>query len=360
VSLWVIVGGHFGSEGKGKISAYITQEEEIDICVRCGGPNSGHGFVDSFGSTHILRQVPTGFVRPETRLLIPAGAIVDLAVLNAEIKLLELSPARLGLDRNCMILETRDKDTEIASLLRERLSSTLTGVGAAVARRALRDSSVRLMKDAAREQLWLKEYIVEASAEINTALNKGKRVLIEGTQGTGLSLYHSPFYPKATSRDTTAAGFLSEVGVSPLRVTEIVVVFRTFPIRVAGDQAGPLTNEVTWDDIQAESGYPTPIREYTTVTNKLRRVGRFDYELALQSVRLNQPTRIALNFVDYLSYENSRATHVTQLTDSSLDFICELERRLAVGIRYFGVGPSLNQTFASEIPCRQITASARR
>src|SRR5205807_319526 len=253
-----------------------------------------------------------GFIRPETRLLVPAGAIIDLAVLTAEIKLLNLSPARLGLDHNCMILETRDRDTESASRLQERLSSTLTGVGAAVARRALRDSSVRLLKDAAHEQTWLKEYLVEASEEINTALDKGRKVLIEGTQGTGLSLYHSPFYPKATSRDTTAAGFLSEVGVSPMRVTEIVLVFRTFPIRVAGDQAGPLANEVTWDDIQAESGYPRPIREYTTVTNKLRRVGRFDYEVALQSVRLNQPTRIALNFIDYISYENSNAAHVTQ------------------------------------------------
>ena len=76
------------------------------------------------------------------------------------------------------------------------------------------------------------------SAEVNSALDAGKKILIEGTQGFGLSLYHSEYYPRCTSRDTTAAGFLAEVGVSPKMVTEIVVVFRTFPIRVAGAASG--------------------------------------------------------------------------------------------------------------------------
>ena len=75
MSLWVVVGGQYGSEGKGKVSAFITKQENIDICVRCGGPNSGHSFVDETGKTIVLRQLPTGFVNPRTRLLIPAGAL---------------------------------------------------------------------------------------------------------------------------------------------------------------------------------------------------------------------------------------------------------------------------------------------
>ncbi len=54
MSLWVVVGGQFGSEGKGKVAAFITRQENIDICVRCGGPNSGHSFVDENGKTIIL------------------------------------------------------------------------------------------------------------------------------------------------------------------------------------------------------------------------------------------------------------------------------------------------------------------
>src|ERR1019366_3763468 len=100
VSVWVVVGGQFGSEGKGKISAIITLQEKIDICVRCGGPNSGHSFQGRNGEMVLLRQLPTGFVRPETRLLIPAGGLLDLDVLRYKIETLRLGADRVGVDRN--------------------------------------------------------------------------------------------------------------------------------------------------------------------------------------------------------------------------------------------------------------------
>lgn len=346
MSLWVVVGGQFGSEGKGKISAFITQQEQIDICVRCGGPNSGHSFVDENGIYQTLRQLPTGFIRQQTRLLLPAGALIDIEILRSEIERFKLSPARLGIDVNCMVIEQQDQETEARLHMQERLSSTLTGVGSAVARRALRTPDVRLIQDVFTENRWLKEYVVNVSDEVNVALDKQRKVLIEGTQGSGLSVYHSKFYPKATSRDTNAAGFLSEVGVSPLRVTEIVLVFRTFPIRVAGNQAGPLFHEISWEEIQQKSGYPTPLHEYTTVTRKLRRVGKFDFEQASQSVRLNRPTRLALNFMDYLDYSNSMAKDITEFTESSRRFIAKIESAFHMQISYYGVGPRLKQTFS--------------
>src|SRR5258707_7481381 len=135
MSLWVVVGGQYGSEGKGKVSAFITKRQNIDICVRCGGPNSGHSFVDERGTNVVLRQLPTGFVNPRTRLLIPAGGLLDPVVLKHEIELLRLRPERIGIDRNCFILEDKDRDKERSLGLRERLSSTLCGVGAAQSRR---------------------------------------------------------------------------------------------------------------------------------------------------------------------------------------------------------------------------------
>src|SRR5437868_3876941 len=107
MSLWVVVGGQYGSEGKGKISAYITQKEDIDS-IRCGGPNSGHSFVAADGTTKLLRQLPTGYVRPETRLLIPAGALIDLEVLKHELDSFGLWN-RVGIDRNAMIIEESDR-----------------------------------------------------------------------------------------------------------------------------------------------------------------------------------------------------------------------------------------------------------
>jgi adenylosuccinate synthase len=345
VSVWVVVGGQFGSEGKGKISAIITLQEEIDVCIRCGGPNSGHSFQKPNGELTLLRQLPTGFVRPQTRLLIPAGGIVDLEVLRSEVEALGLSAARVGIDRNAMIISPNDGEQERRLEMRERLSSTLCGVGSAVARRALRTADVQLAGSAATAQAWLRPFITDVSAEANLAVDCGKKVLVEGTQGSGLSVYHSAYYPKATSRDTNAAGFLSEVGLSPRLVSEVVVVFRTFPIRVAGAQAGPLSKEITWDQLQAESNSPVPLHEYTSVTHKLRRIARFDWEAARRAVILNRPTRLALNFVDYLGYDNRAASELEELNLRARDFIRELEG-LDAPVNYVGTGPQLSHSIS--------------
>jgi adenylosuccinate synthase len=349
MSLWVVVGGQFGSEGKGKVSAFITRQENIDICIRCGGPNSGHSFVDENGQTIILRQLPTGYVRSNTRLLIPAGALIDLDVLRNEIEALRISPERIGVDPNSFIIDARDRDTENALKLRERLSSTLCGVGSAVSRRVLRSSDAKLAKDVVNQYPWLRELLVRegVSAELNAALDDGKKALIEGTQGFGLSLYHSGHYPYCTSRDTTAAGFLSEVGVSPLRVTEIVVVFRTFPIRVAGPQAGPLKDEIDWETVRRESGYAYAIEERTSVTNKVRRVARFDWESALSAVTINRPTRLAVNGMDYLDHANQGIGQLRFLTPRAETFIKRLQALCSLDVSYLGTGPRLDQMIST-------------
>ena len=144
MSLWVVVGGQFGSEGKGKISAFITLKENIDICVRCGGPNSGHTFVDQDGENKVLRQLPTGYVNPRTRLLIPAGALIDPLIVRNEMDTFGIDPARVGIDRKCFVIREGDREAERALGLRERLSSTLCGVGAAASRRLLRGADAKL------------------------------------------------------------------------------------------------------------------------------------------------------------------------------------------------------------------------
>jgi adenylosuccinate synthase len=358
MSLWVVVGGQYGSEGKGKVSAFITKQENIDICVRCGGPNSGHSFVDETGKTIVLRQLPTGFVNPQARLLIPAGALIDPLVLKQEIEFLKLPPGRIGIDSKCFIIEEKDREDEQRLGLRERLSSTLCGVGAAQSRRVLRGEDARLAREVSRNHPWMSPYLTDVSDEVNAALDREKKVLIEGTQGFGLSVYHSEHYPKTTSRDTTAAGFLSEVGVSPRLVTEIVVVFRTFPIRVACEQAGPLKEEITWEQLQKESGYPHPITEYTSVTHKVRRLGRFDWGLAQSAVRVNRPTRLAVNGLDYLDYRNRDADEYEELSLGARSFVEELEWRYSISVSFLGVGSSLEEMIQHE-RTEAIASSAR-
>jgi adenylosuccinate synthase len=158
-------------------------------------------------------------------------------------------------------------------------------------------------------------------------------------------LYHGLYYPKATSRDTNAAGFVSEVGLSPRLVSEIVLVFRTFPIRVFGPQAGPLHEELTWERLQTESGSPVPLHEYTSVTHKLRRLGRFDWDAAKRAVMLNRPTRLAVNFLDYLAFENRRASHLADLSPSARRFVADLEE-VGGPAYYGGIGPRLIDSVA--------------
>jgi adenylosuccinate synthase len=345
MSVWVVVGGQYGSEGKGKLSAFVTLNEQIDICIRCGGPNSGHSFVGEDGTNVVLRQLPTGFLRPQTRLLVPAGALVNLEVLLSELERFKLNPGRIGIDRNAAIIQQIDLTQEAELKLRERISSTLSGVGAAVARRALRGSDVMLASEAADSCPWLRPLIVDVAAEANRAVDQGKNILIEGTQGFGLSLYHSPHYPHVTSRDTTAAGFLSEVGISPRCVTEIIVVFRTFPIRVAGKQAGCMHDEINWETIQRESGYPEPVTEYTTVTGKLRRVSRFDWDLARSAVTLNRPTSLAVTGLDYLNCANRGVGHWGELDSNARNFIARVESETGTPVKYCGTGPALKEMF---------------
>jgi len=271
--------------------------------------------------------------------------LIDPAVLRHEIETLEIPTERIGVDPNCFIIREKDRETERALKLRERLSSTLCGVGAAVSRRVLRVEGAELAKNVAEEFPWLGKLIVRSgvSTEVNGALDRDQKVLIEGTQGFGLSLYHSEFYPHCTSRDTTASGFLSEVGVSPRRVTEIVVVFRTFPIRVTGDQAGPLKEEIEWEQLRQESGYPHEITEWTSVTKRPRRVGRFDWDLASRAVVANGPSRLAINGLDYLSFANKGRARWEELTPNAKQFVNRLESRLEVPVTFAGVGPSLRE-----------------
>ena len=68
---------------------------------------------------------------------------------------------------------------------------------------------------------------------------------------------------------------------------------------MAGD-LGPLADETTWELIAEEAGVSSDLREYTSVTHKLRRVGRFDPVIVRRAIAANAPTDIVLNHLDYI------------------------------------------------------------
>ena len=330
----VVVGGQYGSEGKGKVCAHLALAGEADYMVRCGGPNSGHT-VDQDGTVYELKQVPAGFVNPRTRLLIAAGALINPRTLLQEIELCGLASSRLGIDGNAAIIEGSDILAESSSDLQPRLGSTNQGVGAAVARRVARDPSVRL----ARVVPELAPYVTSVSDELARAFREDRQIVIEGTQGYGLSLYHTEEWPYCTSRDTTAHSFLGEVGLG-VREYDVVLCLRTFPIRVGGN-SGPLPKETRWEELQRASGYPQPIGELTTTTKRLRRVARFDDEVVNRSIAANCPTSIALHGADYLDFANRGAESFDALTNPTQEWIRGLEARCQVPVRFVGTGPTV-------------------
>jgi len=332
LGITVVVGGQFGGEGKGKITSHLCRDHNFDIAVRVGGPNSGHTCTID-GKQTVLRQVPVGVVNPNTKLFLAAGCLIDPDVIFEEIDKFGLTPERLKIDNNAAIITPDCKEKEREIQLREKLGSTISGVGAAVSKRVLRSPSIDLVQDHPD----LKSFKCNVSEELMKQYKKQKKIVIEGTQGFGLSLYHSPFYPNTTSRDTIASAFVSEVGLSPLCVSEIIMVIRTFPIRVGGN-SGPLKDEISWDIIEKESGYPHKIFENTTVTNTLRRVGRFDMDLVKKAFNANYNAKIALMGVDYLDYKNKNIGSFDDLTPKTKDFVHNFSKNLGWIVKFIGTG----------------------
>lgn len=320
----VLIGGEYGSEGKGHIASHLARE--YDLLVRVGGPNAGHKvFQDPVPYTH--HQLPSGTRFSEAPILLAPGAVLNVEKLLKEIGDCKVDAQRLSIDPQAMIIE--DQDIKSEAQLVKNIGSTGQGVGNATARRIL-DRGIRETRLAGNVPA-LKPFLRSACAVLDKAFFERKKVLVEGTQGTGLSLYHG-FYPHVTSRDTTVAGCLAEAGISPSRVRRVVMVVRSYPIRVqdpANSSSGPMSQEINWREISLRSGVPYSelvTTEKTSTTHRKRRVGEFDWELLRKAASLNGPTDIALTFADYVSIKNRDARRFEQLTEETIRFIEEIER----------------------------------
>lgn len=326
----VIVGGQFGSEGKGKVAHFFAREMSASVAIRVGGPNSGHTVISEKGPI-IFKQLPTAAILPDVQCVLPAGSYLSPSILFEEMRLANLEPSRLLIDPNAVVITNENLAEERNSKLGSAIGSTLSGTGAAVSARINRLGGVKL----ARDDENLKPFVRYATPFLRDRLNKNERIIVEGTQGFGLSVLHARDYPYATSRDTTAAGFVAEAGLSPLDVDDIVMVIRTFPIRVGGN-SGPLLKEFSWEELTRESGSNSSIIEYTSVTKSKRRVARFDSEIVRQAIMHNRPTRLVLNHLDYICARN---TAFLDYPPESLSFLRYFEEEIGSRIAYAGFGP---------------------
>ncbi len=322
----VVVGGFFGDEGKGKIISYLAIKDNPKIIVRGGaGPNAGHTIHDG-EKIYKVRMLPSGFLNKNAKVMIGPGVVVNPEVLLKEIQDFGVS-GRAFLDKHCGIIEEKHLSSDSKGELKEKIGSTGSGTGPANADRAMR--VLKLAKDVDV----LKSLIVDVPEEINSALSSNENVLVEGTQGTFLSLWHGT-YPFVTSKDVTASGICADIGLGPKRVDEVMVVFKAYVTRVG---TGPLANELSLEEAQTKGW-----SEFGTVTGRQRRAADFDFDLARRAIMLNSATQISITKLDVLFPACAGKTSYEEISIEAKSFIENIEANLKTPVTIIGTGPAIN------------------
>lgn len=330
----VIVGGQYGSEGKGHICAHLASQ--YDVLMRVGGPNAGHMVAHPY---YKYVQLPSGTgSNPGAAILVGAGSTLWLPQVMMEIFDHKLAPERLSIDPLAMIID--DEDRRIESKTLGSIASTRQGVGMASARKIMGRGNipfgppVRLARDVKE----IAPFVRDTKAELERHYAQSHRILLEGTQGTDLSIHHG-LYPHVTSRETSVSGCLSDAGIAPSRVGRVIMVTRTYPIRVGGD-SGPMGCEIQFDEVARRSLVPLSEIETTevgTISGNKRRMAEFDWARFRQAVVLNGATEIALTFSDYLDVSNQKATCYADLSPATQAMVTKLERVSGVPVTMVSV-----------------------
>ncbi len=353
-----VVGGQFGSEAKGAVTAALTRElvkkNQKTLVVRVAGPNAGHTAYDQQGKAWALRTVPVGLVVDSDKVYghIAAGSEVELAVLWDELDALRDGghDVKLTIDPRVTVLTDEHKQIEASADLTGKVGSTGKGIGACRAARIMR--TAKTIRQLLSEDTDFDRKTELANMVCFEEYNTYDHVVVEGTQGYGLSLY-GDHYPKCTSSDTTAKTFLALAGISAwdprIEKVSVIVCARTYPIRVAGN-SGELKGETTWEDLGL-----TP--ELTTVTQKVRRVGHWDQQLvnralvdngaAPEMLELNGYDRtypgnvyLALTMLDQVWPDIEGATNDTILPGDELKLKYQAFQFSSYSPLYMGTGPN--------------------
>lgn len=345
----VIVGGFFGDEGKGKIISYLAQKDKPEIIARAGvGPNAGHTVYHE-GKIYGLRLIPSGFVNKRAKLFIGAGVLIDVERFLYEVELTK-TKGRIFLDKRCGIIEKKHKDLDSGDkFLKEGVGTTGTGCGPANAERANRKLKLAFQIPE------LKNFLVDVPLELNNAIDDGKKILVEASQGFGLSLFYGT-YPQVTSKDTTASMALADVGIGPTKVKDVLVVYKAYLTRVG---SGPMSSfideknvekEELWREIYEKAKKEGKLRntvnetianylgEKGTVTLRTRRIGNFDFSLAKYSAMINGATQISITCLDKLFQEVYSVKEYEKLSERAKIFIENIQKELKVKITLISTG----------------------
>ena len=336
MAVTVIVGTQWGDEGKGKITDLLARD--MDMVVRYqGGNNAGHTVVIK-NETFKLHLIPSGIFYANVLCVIGNGVVVDPAVLIQEIETLKSKghPVdNLRISSQAHVILPYHKDLDKAQEKKKeagRIGTTCRGIGPCYVdkynRRGIRIADLYDQKDLRAKLEWnleeksfllekfygmkvssnvetiLNEYlgyahaikgfvVEESSSVVHDAIQKKKKLLLEGAQGTMLDVDHGT-YPYVTSSNPVSSGACVGAGFSPMAVDEIIGVVKAYVTRVGG---GPFPTEI-------EGGVGDQLRdwgnEYGATTGRPRRCGWFDGVVMKHAAKINGLTSLAITKLDVL------------------------------------------------------------
>jgi len=326
----IVVGIQWGDEGKGRIVDLYAAD--YDVVARFGGgDNAGHSIVVC-DTKLALRIVPSGVLQPHAELFIGGGTVVSLEGLLGELdglaeRGIDISRIRVS-DRAHVVLPyhgATDRANEIARGA-AAIGTTGRGIGPAyvdkVARTGitfgdlahketvadrirfnlLRSKAAGIDLPSEEEVIGtalelaerVRPHVVDGVEYIHGALEGGKRILIEGAQGTLLDIGFGT-YPYVTSSHTVAGGACTGLGIGPGAIGKVVGIVKAYCTRVG---AGPFPSELhdeTGERLRKAGA------EFGTVTGRPRRCGWFDAVAGRYAVRVNGLSSVAITKLDVLS-----------------------------------------------------------
>ncbi len=413
----VLLGLQWGDEGKGKLVDILSPSYDI-IARFQGGPNAGHTLIFN-GTKHILHTIPSGIFRDVIINLIGNGVVIDPIILVKEIKNIEAQgvevKSRLLISKRAHLIMPSHRWLDAASEAlkgKEKIGSTLKGIGPAymdkTGRNGLRIGDIerndfknkfellyqkhlQLLKyynfssiDEKQIQEWFESIevlkqmqLVDGEHYINEALNKGKKVLAEGAQGTVLDIDFGT-YPFVTSSNTITAGACTGLGISPTKIGNVYGIFKAYCTRVG---SGPFPTEL--NDNLGEQIRQTG-KEFGSTTGRPRRVGWLDLPALKYAIQLDGAQELVMmkadvlseldtikvcthyhynnQVIDYLPYDISETTITPiyqelkgwkkdisgcttkrQLPKTVLKYIEFIEEHTGVKVSYLSVGPDREQ-----------------
>jgi adenylosuccinate synthase len=351
-----VIGAQWGDEGKGKIVDWLASRADMVVRFQ-GGHNAGHTLVVG-DQTYKLSLLPSGIVRG-TPSVIGNGVVLDPWALKAEVEKIaaqgiEVTPDVLMIADNCPLILPIHRDLDA---LREdasgagKIGTTRRGIGPAyedkVGRRAIRVCDLAKLDDLGplldrlcahhdalragfseppvdRERLlrdlrdiagFVLPFARPVWRDLDTALQRGRRILFEGAQGVLLDVDHGT-YPFVTSSNTVAGTTGSGTGMGPRAAGFVLGIVKAYTTRVG---SGPFPTEQDNEIGQklGERGH-----EFGTVTGRRRRCGWFDAVLVRQAVAVSGVTGIALTKLDVLDqFETVKICTGYMLDGEKIDYL---------------------------------------